>query len=69
MNMVSALFRGHPINAVPSKKQVTATLNQFAELLSRDLPLTEIASEMEMTVGSACAWLRILCERMGERVQ
>lgn len=67
MNMISGLFRGHPINQRPSKKQSELVLAEFAELLSRNWELKDIASQMEMSVGSACAWLRILRETMGEQ--
>lgn len=53
-------------NPVPSKRAYSAALDNFAELLSMDIPLPEIADRMDITQGSACAYLRTLRERYGE---
>ena len=63
---MSFRFRTEP---PPSQRQWDAALNTFAELLSRDLPLADIAERMSVSRGSVCVFLRMLCERMGEQAR
>lgn len=59
-------FRTEP---PPTQRQWDAALNMFAELLSRDMPLADIAEKMSVSVGTTCVFLRMLCERMGEQAR
>lgn len=68
MNMISGLFRGHPITQ-PSKQQLAHSLDQFAEFLSCDMALPDIADAMGVTRGTSCVLLRMLCEKMGAQAQ
>lgn len=67
MNMMTPFFRSSTYKA-PTKKQLDLALNEFSELLSRDMSLPQISDAMEITIGSACAYLRMLCLKMGEPV-
>lgn len=49
----------------PSERQIAHSLDEFAELLSRDLPLNDIATAMQITRGTACVLLHWLRERIG----
>lgn len=49
----------------PTPRQIAVALDDFSELLSRDLPLPEIAQRMEITGGTATVLLRLLNEKMG----
>lgn len=69
MNAVSHLFRGHAIPPPPTQAQIDSALDNFADLLSLDLPLSEIAARMSVSGGTCCVLLRMLCERYGERAQ
>lgn len=66
---MNAPFRLHSGTLPPSQAQIDRALNQFADLLSLDLPLSEIAARMAVTGGTCCVLLRMLCERMGEQAQ
>lgn len=52
----------------PTQAQLNAALEQFAELLSFDLSLADIAERMQISVGSACVLLSNLCGLYGEKV-
>jgi hypothetical protein len=54
----------------PTLAQLDAAIADLAEHLSTDrYTLAEIAGLMGISRGSACALLRMLCEKMGEAVQ
>jgi len=49
-----------------SQRQWESSLNEFAELLSQDIELPQIAERMHVTGGTACVLLRELECRYGE---
>lgn len=53
----------------PSQRAFDDAIDDMAELLSREMSLTEIAAKLHVSVGTACVLLRMLCERYGEAVQ
>jgi hypothetical protein len=53
----------------PSKKALDRQLETFAELLSLDHPLSAIADEMRITMGTACHHLVTLCRMYGEEAR
>jgi len=55
-------FYGEP---PPTRKQWEAALDHFAELLSRDIGLNEIASIMEVSRGTVCVFLKWLSDEFG----
>jgi hypothetical protein len=55
-------LRGEP---GPSAQQRAQALDQFAEYLSADMALNDIADTMHITRGSACVFLRELDLRYG----
>lgn len=64
---MNAPFRFHSGTLPPTQAQIASALDQFAELLSLDLPLSEIAARMSVSRGTCCVLLRTLCERYGEQ--
>jgi hypothetical protein len=58
-------FRFHSAYAPVTQRQFKAALDEFAELLSRDIPLPEIAERMTITGGTACVMLETIRERLG----
>ena len=67
MNAATPFFRDG--RTFPTETQLNGAISELAELLSLDMPLAEIAARMSITVGSVCALLRMLCERMGEQAR
>ncbi len=53
----------------PSQAQIDHSLDQFAEYLSQDLELPAIAHLMQVSIGTTCVLLRLLCERFGEQAR
>ncbi len=53
----------------PSQAQIDYSLDQFAEYLSQDLELPQIANLMQVSIGTTCVLLRLLCERFGEQAR
>ena len=53
----------------PTQAQLARSLDQFAELLSNDMPLPLIAREMQVTEGTCCCLLRMLKEEFGEQAR
>lgn len=49
----------------PTKAMVAQSLDDFAELLSLDIPLAQIADKMGVTFGTACVLLRQLNDKYG----
>lgn len=62
--MMKALFLPGLLHR-PDPAQVEQVLAQFAEALEEDLPLNAIADRLAITRGSACAYLKMLCDRLG----
>lgn len=60
-------FNSSAYSAIPRSVQFRAMLDDFAELLSNDLPLPEIANRLDITQGTACVLLSRLCAEFGER--
>jgi hypothetical protein len=58
-------FRFHSAYAPVTQRQFNAALDEFAELLSRDIPLPEIAERMAITGGTACVLLETIRGRLG----
>jgi hypothetical protein len=67
MNAASPFFRDG--RQFPTLKRFADALDDFAELLSEDLPLNECAARMEVTVGTACVLFVAMCERLGWQSQ
>jgi predicted DNA-binding protein (UPF0251 family) len=59
-------FKFHSIPR-PTKAQFNACLDEFAELLSRDLDIDEAADRMGITRGTSCALLLHLRCRLGSQ--
>jgi predicted DNA-binding protein YlxM (UPF0122 family) len=62
---MSAHFRFYgqpPVTA----KQMNAAREEFADHLSNDMPLNDIAARMDVSRGTVCVWLHQLCVRLGE---
>ena len=69
MNMVSGLFRGHPIYQPPSQAAIDAALDELAGYLETDNHgWPEIARRMNVTGGTVAVLYRQLCLRYGEPV-
>ena len=54
---------------IPTAKQLTDMLDDFAELLSRGFSLDDIASIMCVSRATPCVFLRMLREMMGEQAR
>ena len=65
--MTLVMRRFHYFDA-PTPRQIEHSLDQFADLLSEDVPLPDIADRMMVTPGTVLVLLRMLCERYGETV-
>lgn len=59
------LFRFPSGNPLPTKAQIEQALDTFAELLSLDHSLNDIAASMSISRGTACVFLRMICDRLG----
>jgi transposase-like protein len=50
----------------PSRRQWDEAISEFADHLSNDMPLNDIAARMDVSRGTVCVWLHQLCVRLGE---
>lgn len=50
----------------PTENQIAKALYEFAAHEANDTPLDEIARLMDTTIGSVCAYRRMLHQVMGE---
>lgn len=51
----------------PDPAMIERTLDAFADALADDLPLNAIADRLAITRGSACAYYRMLRQRLGDQ--
>lgn len=58
-------FQFRASGTAPTRQQIEAALEVFAELMSDDRPLNDIADIMGISRGSACVYLAMIRQRLG----